>query len=907
MTPGCLTPRPATEVGGFHRWLLTLTDAADPALCGGKAAGLARLLRAGLPVPDGFCLTTDFGRAALRATDLSARVQELAAGVVIDAATRQECLAEIRRLVEAVSLPADMVETIHRGVKSMREQWGGALAVRSSAAGEDEAEASHAGIHATFVGEFDEAALVARVKACWASLWSERAWAYRQRLGIPHADAAMAVVVQRFVAGGRAGVAFSMDPVTGDPATIVIEAVRGTGEALVAGTVTPDHYRVLVRNGSLALRRSEPSASPEPVLAEAEVLTLARLVQRVERTLGVPADVEWTYDGQTLWIVQGRPIHRAATRPDETLWTRANLKEVFPDQPSPLALSYLPVALNRMFRSYHDAQGYDVPKDMDLVGVVRGRPYLNLTLMHRMTLARGGKPEIVSRLFGGAAPRAEGPDSSAPAPLAGFGPVARLARELLTTVFLTPRRAGRLFRTIRRQARTYGAVPLERLDDAALNAHLKSFGDTLLHPTTLRRLHELVSAQSRAYMILEQLLIAWIPSGAERLLTQLMTGLGTLPNARLTYRLMALSAVARTEPRVESFLLTTPDPEGMRRYRSALAGSRFLAELDGLLREFGHRGPYESDVMSPRFREDPEPLLRIIQAYLRVPTLETAEHHAAERRRIREEAKEETRRALRTGRPWLTFALQWTLVSIVCAALQRLLAGRDENRHVTTLHVAHLRRIALEIGRRAARDGRLATPDDIFFVLWDELPLVLVDRDRDWRALVAERRRERARYERVPAPDLLRGDQPVEDAETAPPDASESLVGIGVSPGTVIGTVKVIRSPADLRELAGEIVALPAIEPSLASIFPVVGGLLAEIGGVLSHAAILAREYGLPAVVNVKDVTRRLQDGDRIELNGTTGRIRLLGRQLGAGNGHVALPDDQRGDHQPDQRPGDHI
>jgi pyruvate,water dikinase len=186
----------------------------------------------------------------------------------------------------------------------------------------------------------------------------------------------MAVVVQRFVAGGRAGVAFSADPMTGDPDTIVIEAALGTGEAVVGGTVVPDHYRIRTRADQSALEVSESVSAARPVLTEAEALTLARLVKRVERALGVAADIEWTYDGRTFWIVQARAITRGGRRPDQTLWTRANLKEVFPDQPSPLALSYLPVALNAMFREYHAAQGYALPADASLVGVFRGRPYL---------------------------------------------------------------------------------------------------------------------------------------------------------------------------------------------------------------------------------------------------------------------------------------------------------------------------------------------------------------------------------------------------------------------------------------------------------------------------------------------------------------------------------------------------
>jgi phosphohistidine swiveling domain-containing protein len=212
----------------------------------------------------------------------------------------------------------------------------------------------------------------------------------------------------------------------------------------------------------------------------------------------------------------------------------------------------------------------------------------------------------------------------------------------------------------------------------------------------------------------------------------------------------------------------------------------------------------------------------------------------------------------------------------MCQALQRLLALRDECRHVTTLLVTHLRSVVLELGRRAAAQGALGSADDAFFLLWEELPVVLTDRRCDWRSLTLRRRAARERHARSAAPNLLGGPARADDAAAARP--GDELVGFGVSPGTVRGTIRVMRSVADAGRLSGEIVVFPAIEPTLATIYPLVGGIVTEMGGLLSHAAILAREYGLPAVVNVEDATRRLHDGDRVELDGTTGRVRLLER-----------------------------
>jgi pyruvate,water dikinase len=845
---------------------MDVADAVAPALCGGKAAGLARLLRAGFNVPRGICLTTDLYRTALRESGVFTDIAALTATPNGHRRVPAERLADIRRRIEDISLGRDVTTLVHRSVTALRDGWPGMLAVRSSAVLEDHASASHAGVHASFVGEYGFDAVVEHVKRCWASLWTDAAWTYRERLGLAHHAAAMAVVIQRFVAGGRAGVAFSVDPLTGDPGAIVIEAAWGVGENVVSGARTPDRYRIALNPGGISAAVPERSSGWR-VLTAADALQLGRLVRGIERTVGVPVDVEWAFDGHRFWIVQARPI-AAPARSRRTAWTRANVKEVFPEVPSPLAASYLSVALDGMFRRYHASHGHLLPDDTRFVDVFHGRPYLNLTLMQQMALARGGDPAVVARLFGGPEARLEGTGSEQSRDT-GIRHVARLARELLTTIFVTPRRAPALFRTMRRQAAAADAVALDRLDDAGLRDHLTRFADAALGPARLCRMHEIVSAQSRAYMILDRLLAAWLPTRAETLMTQLTTGLGTLPHARMTYRLMALSEAARSEPRAHAFLASAHDDDAMRSYRRALGGTRFLEGFDDVLREFGHRGRFESDVMSPRFREDPAPLLRIVQLYVRAERLENAERHAIRRHAIQDSAKTDVRAALG--------AVQWLLFSTVCAALQRLLGLRDENRHVTTLLVAHLRRIVLEIGRRAADAGLLESRDDVFFVLWAELPHVLQG-GRSWRQLVHDRRRQYQRHLGMVAPDLLLGVDTQPAVSTSELDRGDVLAGLGVSAGTVTGTVKVLHSIGDVSALSGEIVVLSAIEPSLTPLFPVISGVIAEMGGLLSHGAILAREYGLPAVVNVTDATRRLEDGDQVELDGLTGRVRLLRR-----------------------------
>jgi len=888
-----------------QRWLLDIADATDVASCGGKASGLARLKRAGWAVPPAICVTTDFYRRWLDVSGLAPRLAavgaEAPAGGALD-----EVLEDVRALIDATPLPDDLAAELGEQAARLAADGDRSLAVRSSGVYEDDRDASHAGIHTSVVvAGHDAAAVVAAVKTCWASLWTQAAWAYRERHAIPHEAAAMAVVIQRFVATSASGVAFSADPLTGDRSTVVIEAGWGAGAALVGGQMTPDQYRVVLNGGKHAAVRRRPGRQTtltvwrdghenvlplddgrrqRSVLSNEEVVEVARAVKSLEAALGTPVDLEWVFDGRMFWAVQARPITtlaattgRAARRP--ALWTRANLKEVFPELPSPLALSYLALWLNRMFRGYHAANGYALPDGAELVAVIHGRPYLNLSLMQGLAIERGGDPAIVGRLFGGASPAPARSPVPASLPKLSLAARARLAREMLATFLRTPARGRRLFRIMRAEAALLESLSLEALDDRMLVQHFECFGAALLHERTLRRLHEVVSAQSRAYMVLEALITAWLPTDADTVMKQLMTGLGTLPNVQMTYRLMDLGTLAAGDPRARAFFMGALDTEALRGYERALADTAVLAGLQAFLREFGHRGSYESDVMSARFAEDPTPLLRMIQLYVRAGATESAARHAAERAHVRRGAMAQIRRTLRDGRGPLAFAAQWTAFSIVCSAVKRLLALRDECRHVTTMLVAHLRRVALEMGRRASRAGTLADPADIFFLTWDEMSRVLLAPDGAWGAVTAQRRRQRARDAEVVALDVVSDDGSTGSPAAAAGAADDhDLCGYGVSPGVVTGRIRVLRSMEGVGHLSGEIVVFPAIEPTLAPIFPLVGGLVAEMGGLLSHASILAREYGVPAIVGVADATRRLRDGDRVELDGAAGRIRLLER-----------------------------
>ncbi|HEY3198760.1 MAG TPA: PEP/pyruvate-binding domain-containing protein, partial [Nitrospirales bacterium] len=352
--------------------VLDLREAVDVSLCGGKAAKLAQLLREGYRVPDGFCLTIEFYRACLN--ELEGQLKQVVHRMVSEGDVRHQngdgndtgnLLSTTRRQIEMVCVPPEMVEIVRQALDRLRTVRSGEmtyLAVRSSAIDEDQAEAAHAGIYETFVGvRGDPDEVLAKVKACWAALWTEAAWAYKRDAGLAEAEMGMAVVVQLLISAKSAGVAFSVNPISGDERTSIINAAWGHGGAVVDGTVVPNEYTIrwqgegsdakpllhkrqdgtqqdmtVWRDGRLMTVPVPESKRGQPVLTESQALTVAGIVKDIEHKLGFPADVEWAFDDKDiLWITQARPISAFGNGPkneknDSTLWTRANLKEILP-------------------------------------------------------------------------------------------------------------------------------------------------------------------------------------------------------------------------------------------------------------------------------------------------------------------------------------------------------------------------------------------------------------------------------------------------------------------------------------------------------------------------------------------------------------------------------------------------
>jgi pyruvate,water dikinase len=863
--------------------ILSLADCADSRLVGGKAAGLARLLAAGFAVPPGLCVTTEAYERSLQSIGF-APADAWRTVCALPESQRQAALADCQgriRQVDASGLAVQWTTVL----RSMRLPDGSSWAVRSSASNEDAGQASFAGLYRTELGVSFEN-LGKAVTAIWASVWQEPVIRYMRERGLDREPPAMAVVIQPLLDARTAGVAYSIHPVTGRTNQVAINAVLGLAAPLVDGTALPDQYvlemgdagePLRIRRRLIAEKHERVAPGPEgqlcrhPVsaawrhtsaLSDEEVLLLARRVKQVEQAFGDPVDLEWLWDAKQLWILQARPI--TTVRPasgltdDDCEWSRANLKETMPEVPSPLGLSFLESFMEAYILSHYRRLGCRIPEGLSTVRVLHGRPYLNATLFHILVGQLRGDPAFNVEQMGGQ------PLRTVP-PVTPMGwPAIMRAGWLILLEMRRGLKCGPLwFAEMKERAALYHPDRLRQWSPDELAAQLDALGHWLdRHEVTFG----IVAGVGQCLQAFSRLLPGWLGPDWRSLFNAALQGQGTVISAMQIMRLADLAQAAGSEPAVQRWFAS--DQWNPSSYRDRLAGTEFFRRFESFLHEYGHRGVGESDVMSPRIAEEPESILAVLRTQLQTPAASGTDR-LARQTHCRVEALAEIRRRL--GWRWDRRVLfRWWY-----RRLTRFFTMREANRHHLMYYSTAARHLLRALGDRLVAEGRLEQPDDIFFVTLDERASLLAREPRDWKALVARRRAERARHMSITVPDTIR-DWP-EDAVKPEPEEDRrdgQLRGLPISAGCVTGAVRLVRSALDWRKVApGDIVVAPVIDPGMAPLFGIAGGLIVEMGGTLSHGAIIAREYGLPTVANVAGAMTRLRDGQCVRLDASTGMI----------------------------------
>ncbi|MGN9843967.1 PEP/pyruvate-binding domain-containing protein [Nonomuraea sp. H19] len=793
-------------------------------LVGGKATGLGEMIKAGERVPDGFCLTVE-----------SYKSRYLPEKELIDAYERLG---------------------------------GGRVAVRSSATAEDLPDASFAGQQDTYLNVEGAGPLIDAVRKCWDSLYTERAVAYRAAVGID--DAAMAVVVQRMIDPAVAGVMFTANPITGCRTEMVVDAAPGLGTAVVDGTVVPDHYVVghqapAVRNG-------------DGCLGKEQLEGLRDAGRRLQEHFGSPQDIEWAIDADgTLWLLQSRPVTTLFPAPPDTGDTRIYLEfghiQGMLRPTTPMGVSLLKTGSGMWFK----AMGARIdPRDpLPRLVPIGGRLYFDLTDFARNKSMRKRlrtSLEVYGPRVQGAVERMLDDPRFAPrrglpfrpgnaakmtlrlAPGAVFGLVRSLARPDDARVM-----AYRALDEIRRQTAppTEPATSAERLRWVIEDSHAAVMGPAMMR---------------LVWPLLTGMLVGVAPSGLLKGVAaedELDIVLGGMPHNVTTEMDLALWRLAVNAREHGDLFLTTPLEE--------LAGKHRAGELPDIgmadfLDRYGMRAAAEIDVGMPRWEEDPAPLFAAIANYLRVDDPEQAPDRRFEQAADKAEKMIETlsRRARRT-RP-----VRGRLATFFMRRSRKLTGLREIGKFAWLPALQAARRQLLLTGDDLASRGLLERADDIMFLDLFEARSAVHD-GVDHRNLVAARRAEYERELRRPAvPGALLSDGTDVEA-LAPQEPMEDgvLTGMAGAAGRATGRARVIRDPAGAHIEPGEILVAPTTDPGWTPLFMTTAGLVTETGSPVAHGPTVAREYGIPAVICVRNATHRIKTGQLITIDGTAGTVRV--------------------------------
>jgi len=855
-------------------WLSRRPEQADRRLIGPKATSLCTLRGLGMKVPPCFFLTTSAFREHLDANGLRSRIASLASDLSTLPHETQRVLEETRQLI----IRAPLAENVRDRIAASYSQLGaGVVAVRSSATAEDLPGHSFAGQYETILGVRSLEECLDAIKKCWASLWTERAFEYRRRKGIDRQQVEMAVIVQQQIEPEAAGIAFTLDPVTGSRSRIVIESCRGLGEALVSGDVQPD--RILLRKKNLELIRQRLAAD-ESSLSMKSARRLSRSVRHIERRLGCPQDIEWAIHDGKIWFLQARPI-TAIPQPkpweDRQVWTNVNLGEVAPDVMTPMTYTVIMLMFEPLFGPVFRLFGADAHKSPP-AGLVAGRVYFNINtiLAVAQPFASPAGLSAMNDVFGGEQTRrferGEFDLCDEDLPDLGFRwPKYILSWPRLIQDLIAHRPSKNDAFMTNFKARNDA---LARFDSEAATT------EELIRMVT-QTLYENMKDCELLYMwpgsvasgVFQRACQNWLGGVDPALGYRLLAAQGGIADTEAGLDLWRLAALAHEDKETEAALLGGRGWNAIRqRLTSTDPGQRFLAGWDRFMATHGQHCHSELEFFSPRWAETPDYILGLLQGYLRsidrANPLEKQRQLAQERERLTEECRRKLRNSVKR---WV---FNWSL-----RQTQKLTRDRENWKNEAVRLFAGFRRIFLTLGERLRQKGILTDREDIFFLEIAEVePVVQGRADFDVQQRIAQRRAEYEWNRAQTPPPVVVGRYDPQKHVVPKIDASvKVLKGIAVSPGVAMGKARVVTHPDDGQHVEpGEILVAPVTNPAWTPYFLPAAGVVMDMGGVLSHGAIIAREYGLPAVVNVGPASKIIQTGQTIRVDGNHGTVTIL-------------------------------
>jgi len=861
----------------------------DIDLAGPKALGIARLMKLGLPVPGGFCVTTGACGRHLEKCGTAGMLASLSGQDI------NETLGRIRDRIINEPLEPEVEAEIRERFDALGSTL---VAVRSSAVREDQSARSFAGLYDTFLGIVSSELCMESVRKCWASLFTERVFRYlgsndRSEMSL------MAVIVQKLVRADSSGVMFSGSAADGGEERIVIESCFGLGEALVSGRVAPDRFVVLKRNleivekhisdksivisagpdGAKEQHRLSPQFSKKASLDSGSVIKLCGLALKTEELFSGGKDIEWAIEGGSIFLLQCRPVTAGfdGAAPIR-IFSSANLGEVFPDPVTPLTRSIAVKLMALPFLESLRRLGVDFGEP-EILSVIDGRFYYEITALKAvMDSLPGNQADSIGGIMGGHQEKLVGRmlarlDRKKIKPVIDLPKLLlKYPRLLLAMMTSAARRVDRVIEELNSLSRKVSREDPDSLSGSQILELLEHID--LAMGSSVPDGAAAVSGGLPGFQGLRAVCRNWLDDRDGSLANRLLAASGRVESADPGIALSEMASLIHGSERLEELVRKEVSFASLKSAMRDLPGSGELrSRWDDFMERHGHHGRGEFELANARWSDDPDYVLSLVKGYLE--RIEGDDALAVYRRRGSERMKlvEDCRSRLRNP-------LKRVIFDLLLGKAAQGLSLRERYKSEVIRQIAFMRMICRALGRNLAGRGILDSADDIFFLEAGELRAVeSANALFDVKETVAGRRSEYERNRELkPFPVIVDSGGRMSRIPYNICD-SEVMTGMGVCPGAASGPARVIKpGDGDIRVLPGEILVIPYADPGWSPYFFASAGIVIDMGGMLSHASIIAREYGIPTVVNVGPATEIIRTGQLVEVDGDLGIVTIRGK-----------------------------
>ncbi len=849
---------------------------------GGKAINLAKLLQSGLPVPQGYIVPVHAYEAFFEQNNLNTIISDYLEHTDFSAEDSiTACEQSIKQAIYGAPIGPSLEEEVTAALMhDGRTLW----AVRSSAVAEDLPEASFAGQQDSYLN-VRAPEVIEHIKRCWASYWNERAIAYRHHAGIHQLESGIAVVVQKMVDSRTSGVMFTRDPVNGGTDTIIIEASWGLGESIVSGIVSPDLFTcdrktgatltrtiskktkgIFLADGKTTVVTLPEDKQAQSALADEEIRALVALGMRIEEYFGSPQDIEWAFEGDTAYILQSRPITTLSDE-SEILWTRAYGDEYWADVTSPLFFSILGEYLTKYVNHEGSSiMGYHEISDKQLLRLHKGHIYFNSEVLEEV-FTFNPKFSRTKELLNYFPEKDQERIANAKTKTARrlWAEVRIMALDPDGSIFRTDAAYKRWARDFLDYARVFDAMDLSTCSNQELHATFRDMEQRYLKHYRLIR-YGMVTHSIGTNLMVKRWLVDWLGDKSGELYSKLISGLHDNKTIQTNIAMGRVSEAFKQDSELCELLARGDDAAVLAALGDpahAGAGSQFSL----LMEEYGHRS-HTREIYYPRWKDDPTLVLDVLRALVTSPSID----YAAMETRTREERLETEKRIFGRIAKLKGGSIKKPLFKVVLSFAQTYLIFRENQRFYLDHILSRWRRLFMEYGRRFALDGIIDEQNDIFFLSKEEI-FELAKTPRRMQHTVSHRKAEFEAYKSVLPPKFLRGKVEFDDTVIRQ-DHMLKITGTSASPGIASGTIRVIDSIKNLSEVQDhEILVTSNTDPGWTPVFVKLSGLITETGGILSHGAVVSREYGIPAVTAVKGARELFRTGQHVTIDGNEGII----------------------------------